>query len=106
MDASVLTLPLRRVIPADHPKMLAPADAIVNRLGAGNGLLYRYTPDESADGLPGEEGAFLICSFCLVESLARQGRLDEAVSLYDSLCAHAISIGLLSEQLQPSLENS
>ena len=85
MDASVLALPLRRVIPADHPKMLASTDAIVNRLGAGKGLLYRYTPDESPDGLPGDEGAFLICSFWLVENLARQGRLDEAVSLYDSL---------------------
>lgn len=102
LDASVLALPPRRVIPADHPKMLASTDAIVNRLGAGKGLLYRYTPDESPDGLPGDEGAFLICSFWLLENLARQGRLDEAVSLYDSLCARANSIGLLPEQVEPS----
>lgn len=102
LDASVLALPLRRVIPADHPKMLASTDAIVNNLGAGKGLLYRYIPDESPDGLPGHEGAFLICSFWLVENLARQGRLDEAMNLYDSLCTRANSIGLLPEQIDPS----
>jgi GH15 family glucan-1,4-alpha-glucosidase len=46
-------LPLRRVIPADHPRMVATTDAIVERLGAGAGLIYRYLPDESPDGLPG-----------------------------------------------------
>jgi GH15 family glucan-1,4-alpha-glucosidase len=102
LDASLLALPLRRVIPADHPRMAATTDAIVRRLGAGNGLMYRYLPDESPDGLPGDEGAFLLCSFWLVDNLAKQGRLNEAMDLYDSLCARAGPLGLLPEQIDPS----
>jgi GH15 family glucan-1,4-alpha-glucosidase len=102
IDASLLTLPLRRVLPADHPKMIATTAAVAATLGAGNGLLYRYLPDESPDGLPGHEGAFLLCSFWLVDNLARQGRLQEATDLYDSLCSRAGALGLLPEQIDPS----
>jgi alpha,alpha-trehalase len=101
LDASLLSLPLRRVIPADHPRMVATTQAIWERLGAGEGLLYRYLPDESPDGLEGHEGAFLLCSFWLVDNLAYQGRLDEAFDLYHSLCARAGPLGLLPEQIDP-----
>ncbi len=101
LDASLLSLPLRRVIPADHPQMVATTAAVAARLGAGKGLLYRYLPDESPDGLPGHEGAFLLCSFWLVDNWAKQGRLDEATELYDSLCARANPLGLLPEQIDP-----
>jgi GH15 family glucan-1,4-alpha-glucosidase len=101
LDASLLALPLRRVIAADHPHMVATAAAICERLGAGNGLLYRYLPDKSPDGLPGHEGAFLLCSFWLVDNLAQQGQLDEASALFDSLCARANALGLLPEQIDP-----
>jgi alpha,alpha-trehalase len=101
LDASLLALPLRRVIEADHPRMVATTAAITERLGAGDGLLYRYLPDESPDGLEGEEGAFLLCSFWLVDNLAYQGRLDEAMELYESLCARANPVGLLAEQVDP-----
>lgn len=102
LDASLLALPLRRVIPADHPKMVATTRAIADRLGAGNGLLYRYVPEESPDGLPGHEGAFLLCSFWLVENLSRQGRLDEAMDLFSSLCGRANDLGLLPEEIDPT----
>ena len=102
LDASLLALPLRRVVPADHPKMVATARAVAERLGAGDGLLYRYLPEESPDGLPGHEGAFLLCSFWLVDNLARQGRIEEATELYDSLCARANPLGLLPEQVDPA----
>ena len=101
LDASLLALPLRRVIPADHPRMVATVEAIVDRLGAGDGLLYRYLPDESPDGLAGHEGAFLLCSFWLADNLAKQGRIDEARSLFDDLCARANPLGLLPEQIDP-----
>jgi len=101
LDASLLALPLRQVVPADHPRMVATTAAIANRLSAGNGLLYRYLHDRSADGLPGDEGAFLLCSFWLVDNLARQGRVDAAEQLYTSLCARASPLGLLSEQVDP-----
>lgn len=82
--------------------MVATTQAITERLGAGDGLLYRYRHDESPDGIPGEEGAFLLCSFWLVDNLVGQGRLEEAEELYASLCARASPLGLLSEQINPS----
>ncbi|HUF83434.1 MAG TPA: glycoside hydrolase family 15 protein [Acidimicrobiia bacterium] len=104
LDASLLALSLRRVVPADHPRMVATVDAVADRLSPGDGLLYRYLPGESPDGLPGHEGAFLLCSFWLVDNLASQGRVDEAGELYDSLCARAGPLGLLPEQIDPSTD--
>lgn len=101
-DASVLTLPLRGIIAATHPRMVSTTSGIVRRLGAGHGLLYRYLPDHSPDGLAGHEGAFLLCSFWHVDNLTLQGRIDEAARLYDSLCARANALGLLPEQIDPS----
>jgi GH15 family glucan-1,4-alpha-glucosidase len=74
---------------------------VAERLDAGHGLLYRYLPEVSPDGLPGHEGAFLLCSFWLVDNLAGQDRLDEAMALYDALCARAGPLGLLPEQIDP-----
>jgi alpha,alpha-trehalase len=102
LDASLLSLPLRRVIPADHPKMIATIQAIRQHLNAGNGLLYRYRLEESPDGLPDKQGAFLLCSFWLVDNLTALGRLDEAMPLYDSLCGRSSRLGLFSEQIDPA----
>jgi GH15 family glucan-1,4-alpha-glucosidase len=102
LDASLLALPLRRVVPAGHPRMVATTGAVAERLSAGDGLLYRYLHEDSPDGIPGDEGAFVLCSFWLVENLAHQGRLDEASELYASLCARASTLGLLPEQIDPS----
>jgi GH15 family glucan-1,4-alpha-glucosidase len=106
LDASLLTLPMRRVVPAEHPKMVATTEAVVRTLGTdgdahGEGLIYRYLPDKSPDGLAGEEGAFVLCSFWVVDNLAYQGRLEEAEALYHSLCARANHLGLMSEQIDP-----
>src|SRR5262249_58740338 len=84
LDASLLALPLRRVVAADHPRMVATTAAVADRLSAGDGLLYRYLHEDSPDGIPGDEGAFVLCSFLLVENLAQQGRLPEAARLYAS----------------------
>ncbi|MFF8974292.1 glycoside hydrolase family 15 protein [Streptomyces sp. NPDC014995] len=102
LDASLLALPLRRVLPADHPRMAATTRAITERLGAGDGLLFRYLPQESPDGLNEPEGAFLLCSFWLVDNLAGQGRVDEASALFDELCSYASPLGLFAEQIDPS----
>lgn len=102
LDASLLSLPLRHVIPANHPKMVATTEAIAKRLGAGGGLLYRYLPHVSQDGLTGKEGAFLLCSFWMVDNLAYQGRLSEAMDLFNSLCNRANPLGLLPEEIDPS----
>ncbi|MFE5200351.1 glycoside hydrolase family 15 protein [Streptomyces sp. NPDC056601] len=102
VDASLLALPLRQVVPADHPRMVATTTAVAERLSAGGGLLYRYLHRESPDGLAGDEGAFVLCSFWMVDNLIGQGRIDEAEQLYASLCARASPLGLLSEQIDPS----
>ncbi|HEV2890375.1 MAG TPA: glycoside hydrolase family 15 protein [Frankiaceae bacterium] len=102
LDASLLALPLRRVVDPRHPRMVATVDAVRRELDAGGGLLYRYLAHETPDGLPGGEGAFLLCSFWLVDNLAYQGRLDEARALYDSLCDRAGPLGLLPEEVDPS----
>ena len=78
------------------------AAAVAERLSVGGGLLYRYLHHDSPDGIAGDEGAFVLCSFWLVDNLAMQGRLDEAGQLYASLCARASPLGLLSEQIDPS----
>lgn len=106
LDGSLLALPLRRVIAFDDPRMVATVDAVRRELDAGDGLIYRYRHDVSADGLAGEEGAFLLCSFWLVDNLTGQGRLDEALELYDSLCARANHLGLLSEEIDPATGRS
>src|SRR5262249_8946566 len=80
----------------------APSAAIAERLSAGGGLLYRYRHEESPDGLAGDEGAFLLCSFWLVDNLVGQRRIEEAEELYVSLCSRASPLGLLSEQINPT----
>ncbi|MGA5423225.1 glycoside hydrolase family 15 protein [Streptomyces lavendulocolor] len=102
LDSSLLALPLRRVVPADHPRMRATARAIADRLGDGRGLLYRYLPKQSPDGIGQPEGAFLLCSFWMVDNLAGQGRIDEAHQLFDQLCSCANPLGLLPEQIDPT----
>ncbi len=105
IDASLLALPLRRVIDAEHPKMKATVEAVVKRLSAkgphAEGLLYRYLTETSPDGLEGDEGAFILPSFWLVDTLADGGRFEEAEALFDSLCARTNHLGLLSEEIDP-----
>jgi GH15 family glucan-1,4-alpha-glucosidase len=102
LDGALLALPLRGVIAVDDPRMVSTVEAVRRELDAGDGLLYRYRHEHSPDGLPGGEGAFLLCSFWLVENLAGQGRLDEAHQLYDSLCARTNELGLLAEEIDPT----
>jgi len=97
----VLALGIRRVIPATHPKMVATVEAIQRELHACDSLIFRYLPDRSPDGLHGTEGAFLLCSFWLVDNLILQGRLNEALSHYDRLCARVNDLGLLPEEIDP-----
>ena len=101
LDAAVLALGIRRVIPATHPKMVATVEAIQRELHACDSLIFRYLPDRSPDGLHGTEGAFLLCSFWLVDNLILQGRLNEALSHYDRLCARVNDLGLLPEEIDP-----
>ena len=99
LDAALLLLPTVEFVAWDDERMLRTVAAIREELGAGEGLLYRYTRD---DGLPGREGAFLCCSFWLVECLARSGDLEGAREVFDLTMARANDVGLFSEELDPS----
>jgi GH15 family glucan-1,4-alpha-glucosidase len=99
LDASLLLLPTVEFVDWRDERMIRTTQAIREELGAGDGLLYRYRRN---DGLAGQEGAFLCCSFWLVECLARQGELDDARSIFDKALGRANDVGLFSEEVDPS----
>ncbi|HEY8489738.1 MAG TPA: glycoside hydrolase family 15 protein, partial [Dehalococcoidia bacterium] len=92
--------PLVGFVPGEDARMQGTIDAVVARLGR-DGLLYRYRPEETGDGLPPGEGAFGICSFWLVEALARAGRLEEAHRVFQGMLARANDLGLYAEEIDP-----
>ncbi|HEY4724996.1 MAG TPA: glycoside hydrolase family 15 protein, partial [Actinomycetota bacterium] len=96
----VLVLPLLDLEPRDSPRVRATIAAVRHQLSAGGALLYRYPPGR--DGLPGTEGAFLPCSFWLVQALATTGQVDEATQLFDDLLDLTNPLGLLPEELNPT----
>ena len=98
LDAALLLLPTVEFVDWNDERMLRTIAAIREDLDAGDGLLYRY---RRRDGLPGREGAFLCCSFWLVECLARTGQIEEARVLFDKLLGRANDLGLFSEELDP-----
>ncbi len=85
---------------ADSPQLSGTIDAIRAELAAGGALLYRYPPGR--DGVPGTEGAFLPCSFWLVQALARTGQAYEAHELFESLLDLASPLGLYAEEMDPA----
>ena len=99
VDAALLVLPHLGFEPPGSPRVSGTIDAIVHDLDAGSPLLYRYPPGH--DGLPGTEGAFLPCSFWLVQALAKSGRAAEATSLFHDLIALAGPVGLYGEEMDP-----
>jgi GH15 family glucan-1,4-alpha-glucosidase len=99
LDAAVLVLPLVGLEPPDSPRVRSTIDAIRRELDAGEGLLYRYTP--GADGIDEPEGAFLPCSFWLVQALAASGRVGEAKALFADLRGRIGPLGLLPEEIDP-----
>lgn len=100
LDAALLILPLLGIDDVESPRVRGTIDAIRDELSAGGPLLYRYPPGR--DGLPGTEGAFLPCSFWLVQALARTGRHQEAVELFQTLIDHASPLGLYAEEMDPA----
>ena len=100
LDAATLLVPLVGFLPPDDPRVRGTIDAIRRELVA-DGLVLRYRTEQAADGLTPGEGAFLPCSFWLVDALAVTGRRDEAIVLFERLLGLCNDVGLLAEEYDP-----
>ena len=100
LDAALLYVVRVGFLKPDDPRMIATIDAIRKELGYDD-LIYRYDTRTTEDGLPVGEGAFLPCSFWLVEALALAGRTSEAHDLFQKLLRRCNDVGLMSEEVDP-----
>ena len=100
LDAALLLLPQVGFLPASDPRIVGTVEAVQRELMV-DGLVLRYRPQRINDGLPGEEGAFLACSFWLADALAMIGRDDEAKAMFERLLALRNDLGLLAEEYDP-----
>jgi GH15 family glucan-1,4-alpha-glucosidase len=100
LDAAQLLMPIFGLLPATDERMRSTIEAIARDL-TEDGLVLRYRNQEgmNADGLTGEEGTFVICSFWLVSALAKAGELERAEALFDKLASYANDLGLLAEEI-------
>ncbi|MGA8320111.1 MAG: glycoside hydrolase family 15 protein [Xanthobacteraceae bacterium] len=101
LDANLLSIPLVGFLPAADLRVRGTLRAIENRLLINGEFVLRYEPDNLADGLPAGEGAFLACSFWLVDNYVLQGRHAEARVLFERLLARCNDVGLLAEEIDP-----
>jgi GH15 family glucan-1,4-alpha-glucosidase len=100
LDASLLLLPAVGFLPPDDPRVQGTITAIEKNL-MQDGFVARYNTGSAVDGLPGDEGVFLACSFWLADNYVLQGRHDEARGLFERLLALRNDVGLLSEEYDP-----
>ena len=97
LDASTLLIPLVRFLPPDDERVRATVLAVESELQE-SGFVLRYRVGETDDGLSGEEGTFLICSFWMVSALSEIGEAERAAQLCERLLAHASPLGLYAEE--------
>jgi GH15 family glucan-1,4-alpha-glucosidase len=98
LDASVLMMPIVGFLPASDPRMRATLDAIATQLTDERGLVYRYL---GADGLSGEEGTFLLCTFWLAHAYALADDVGRARETFAQAVEHINDVGLLAEEVEP-----
>jgi GH15 family glucan-1,4-alpha-glucosidase len=104
VDASALLMVLTRFVGSNDPRILQTIDRIQKEL-TSDSHVYRYNPELAADdGFGSQEGTFSICTFWLVEALARAGRLEEARLVLEKMLTYANHVGLYSEEVGPTGE--
>ncbi|MEV4998927.1 glycoside hydrolase family 15 protein [Streptomyces niveus] len=107
LDASLLLIPQMGFLPPDDKRVIGTIEAIQRELSTEDGFVLRYPTsgdDAGVDGLEGDEGAFLACSFWLADDLAMIGRVDEARKLFEKLLALRNDLGLLAEEWDSKLQ--
>ncbi|SCF93213.1 Glucoamylase (glucan-1,4-alpha-glucosidase), GH15 family [Streptomyces sp. MnatMP-M17] len=107
LDASLLLIPQMGFLPPDDKRVIGTIEAIQRELSTEDGFVMRYPTsgaEAGVDGLAGDEGAFLACSFWLADDLAMIGRVDEARKLFEKLLALRNDLGLLAEEWDPRLQ--
>ncbi|MFJ9870426.1 glycoside hydrolase family 15 protein [Streptomyces sp. NPDC101165] len=103
LDASLLLAPRVGFISPRSPGWLTTLDAM-DRVLVSDSLVYRYDPQESPDGLRGNEGTFSLCTFLYVDALVRAGRLADARYAFEKMQTYANHVGLFAEEIGPSGE--
>ena len=101
LDASLLLIPLVGFLPATDPRVRGTLRAIEERLLIKDEFVLRYETEDAGDGFPAGEGAFLACSFWLVDNYVLQGRYEEARRVFDRLLSRCNDVGLLAEEVDP-----
>ncbi|MEN2418261.1 glycoside hydrolase family 15 protein [Streptomyces rimosus] len=107
LDASLLLIPQMGFLPPDDKRVIGTIEAIQRELGTEDGFILRYPTsgeDAGVDGLEGDEGAFLACSFWLADDLAMIGRVEEARILFEKLLSLRNDLGLLAEEWDSRLQ--
>jgi len=101
LDASLLLIPIVGFLPATDPRVQGTLRAIEQKLLIDREFVLRYETESGTDGLPAGEGAFLACSFWLVDNYVLQGRYQDAQQLFEALLARCNDVGLLAEEIDP-----
>ncbi len=99
LDATVLLLPIVGFLPAHDPRVLSSIDAVGDQLTDQRGLVHRYHTGSGVDGLDGEEGTFLLCTFWLAHALALAGRTEEGNEVFERAASYVNDVGLLAEEI-------
>jgi GH15 family glucan-1,4-alpha-glucosidase len=99
LDASNLMMLIVGCLPTNDPRMQATIDAIAARLTDQHRLVYRY---RAQDGMTGEEGSFLLCTFWLAQALALTGKVERAKETFARAMAFVNDVGLLAEEVDPA----
>lgn len=100
LDAAALMLPITGFLPGDDPRVAATIDAVAEHLTGDSGLVRRYDTAGGVDGLSGQEGDFLLCTFWLAQAQALAGRTGQARATFERAAARANDLGLLAEQTE------
>ncbi len=99
LDATALLLPIVGFLGADDPRVLSTINAVRDQLSDRRGLVHRYHSRSGVDGLDGQEGTFLLCTFWLAHALALAGRTKEGTDIFTRAAGYANDVGLLAEEI-------